>query len=132
MVRLRASGLVHGARRITEFCARLGIECTIRYGLAVFGLGVNGFDLSFNHPDTTTADVYRERARRLYGDRQVSGSAGTSAQFMAPDKYRELSWLEARARGLLGSPEFSIAREPDDLASLARESAAFGDALDPP
>lgn len=122
-----------GARRIAEFCARLGIECTILYGLAVFGLGANGFDLSFNHPDTVTSDAYRERARRLYGDRQVSGVGWDfGAQFMAPDKYRELSWLEAHAHGLLDSPEFSFAREPDDLASLARESAAFRDALDLP
>ncbi|QQQ77801.1 hypothetical protein IOD16_04695 [Saccharothrix sp. 6-C] len=49
---------------------------------------------------------------------------------MAPDKYRELFWLEARAHGLPDSPEFSFAHEPADLAVLARESAAIGDAFD--
>ncbi|GAA0247409.1 hypothetical protein GCM10010492_53850 [Saccharothrix mutabilis subsp. mutabilis] len=129
---LSYAGSAVGARRIAEFCARSRIECTILYGLAAFGLGANGFDLSFTHPDTVTADVYRERARRLYGDRQVS-SVGWDfgSQSMAPDKYRELSWLEARAHGLLDSPEFSFAREPRDLARLARESAAFGDPVDP-
>ncbi len=126
LVLLSYAGSVIGARRIAAFCAGLGVECSILYGLAAFGLGANGFDLSFNHPDTVTADRYRERARGLYGGREVSAVGWDfGSQFMAPDKYRELSWVEARVHGLVDSPQFRHARRPVNPDSLARESAAF-------
>ncbi|QXJ23360.1 hypothetical protein AGRA3207_004503 [Actinomadura graeca] len=48
------AGTLLGAARIAKFCVRHEVEPTFLFGLAAFGLGDNGFDLAFLHPDTIT------------------------------------------------------------------------------
>ncbi|HWO61700.1 MAG TPA: hypothetical protein VNO31_16870 [Umezawaea sp.] len=130
---LSYAGSTTGAHRVAEYCDSSGVDCTILYGLASFGLGVNGFDLSFNHEETITRSEYRSRAMELYSGKQVSAVGWDfGSQFMAPEKYRELCSVEARVHGLSGGEEFALAKRPVNLESLSRESAAFVDRLDIP
>ncbi|WP_395975101.1 hypothetical protein [Actinomadura sp. 1N219] len=127
---LSYAGTLSGATRITEFCARHGIEVTFLYGLAAFGLGDNGFDLSFLHPKTITRTAYADRAREQFSGRPVSAVGWDfGSQCMAPHKYRRLSWLEARIWGLTDAECFAAAEEPREMSDLAHERAAYEHAL---
>jgi hypothetical protein len=120
------AGSIVGGQAISKFCESNGIDLTLAYGLAAFGLGSNGFDLSFLHPDTITSDNYREQAGQLYEGKPVSAAGwdfGTQAQ--ATKKYRMLSWLEADKWGLLDSPAFSEKDPPDNPILVAKERAAY-------
>jgi hypothetical protein len=98
---LSYAGSVPGAKAVTGYCRDHRIHLLILYGLAAFGLGENGFDLSFLHPDTVTNPRYVERARALYRGRQVSSIGWDfGSQMIAPDKYRKLSWVEGRILGV--------------------------------
>ncbi len=124
------AGSLVGARRILAYCRAHGIEVTILYGLAAFGLGGNGFDLSFLHPDTVARIEYVERARSLYCGRAVSAVGWDfGSQAMAPRKYRELSWIESRMMGL-GDDVLGEIRRPSSLDSLWREKDAFSLQID--
>ena len=127
---LSYAGSTIGARRVAEFCDSVGIDCTILFGLASFGLGANGFDLSFTHAETITRPEYRSRAHDLYSGKQVSAVGWDfGSQFMAPEKYRELCWVEAEVHGFSSGPELALAKRPENIESLSRESAAFVDDL---
>lgn len=122
------AGATVGARRIADYCRSLRIDCTILFGLAAFGLGKNGFDLSFNHPETVTDDVYRRRFGEQFGKKQVSAVGWDfGSQAMAPAKYRELTWVEAKRHGLHGSEALAAEKMPENNGSLMHESAAFAD-----
>ncbi|WP_396452904.1 hypothetical protein [Actinomadura sp.] len=124
------AGTLVGATRIAEFCANRGIEATFLYGLAAFGLGGNGFDLSFLHPDTLTPARYVDRAREQFSGRPVSAVGWDfGSQAMAPRKYRHLSWVESEVWGLTGEDCFKVAEAPDDWSDLAHERAAYEHAL---
>jgi hypothetical protein len=98
---LSYAGSALGAKTVMRYCRAHEVELLIMYGLAAFGLGENGFDLSFLHPDTVTSPKYVERARALYHDRQVSAVGWDfGSQMMAPDKYKRLSWVESRLLGV--------------------------------
>ena len=121
------AGALVGARRIAAFCAANGVELEMLYGLAAFGLGENGFDLSFLHPDTLTGDRYRDRAADQFDGRAVSAVGWDfGSQVMSPRKYAELCWMEAERWQLHGHPCFALEREPHDLSALSAEAAAFG------
>ncbi|NKZ02869.1 hypothetical protein [Actinomadura latina] len=124
------AGTLVGATRIAEFCTSQGIEATFLYGLAAFGLGDNGFDLSFLHPDTITRARYAERAREQFAGRPVSAVGWDfGSQAMAPRKYRHLSWVESEIWDLTGEDCFKVAEAPGDWSELAHERAAYEHAL---
>jgi hypothetical protein len=130
---LSFAGTKLGAIRIAEFCRQKSIDCTFLYGLAAFGLGDNGFDLSFLHPETVTRDEYRQRARVLFSGRPVSAVGWDfGSQAMAPNKYRHLCWVEAEIWGLQGSECFAIAQKPTNFAELAHERSAYAGRFDIP
>jgi hypothetical protein len=115
-----------GALRIAEFCRASSIDCTFLYGLAMFGLGENGFDLSFLHPDTVAREAYKERARAQFDGRAVSAVGWDfGSQAMAPGKYRHLCWVEAEIWGLQGAGCLGVAERPSDLGDLGHERAAY-------
>ncbi|WP_198041514.1 hypothetical protein [Micromonospora chokoriensis] len=123
---LSYAGALHGAARIADYCASSGIECTMLFGLAAFGLAENGFDLSFLHPATVTRDAYRERARRQFAGKPVSAVGWDfGSQAMAPEKYRQLCWVEAGLWDLHGSPALAVARAPENMEALAHEAPAY-------
>ena len=125
------AGTLLGATRIAEFCTERGVETTFLFGLAAFGLGDNGFDLSFLHPDTVARSRYVERARGQFAGKAVSAVGWDfGSQCMAPRKYRRLSWVEAEVWGLTNSGCFAVAEKPESWAELGHERAAFEDALD--
>lgn len=127
---LSYAGTLVGATRIAEFCSRRGIEATFLYGLAAFGLGTNGFDLSFLHPETITRDHYVRRAHEQFSGRAVSAVGWDfGSQCMAPRKYRRLTWVEAETWGLCDSDSLKAAEKPDDWSDLAHERAAYEHAL---
>jgi hypothetical protein len=81
-----------GGRRIGAFCRQRGIDLTIAYGLAMFGLAANGFDLSFltqrrSHrspmssgpPSSSAGNRYRRSAGTSAPRRRRSKSTGISA-----------------------------------------------------
>ena len=120
------AGSILGGQTISSFCESQGIELTLAYGLAAFGLGSNGFDLSFLHPDTITSERYRERARQLYKGQPVSAAGwdfGTQAQ--ALKKYRMLSWIEAERWGLLENEAMSEIEPPNDSDLVMKERSAY-------
>ncbi|WP_067806820.1 hypothetical protein [Actinomadura formosensis] len=124
------AGTLLGATRIAEFCSERGIEATFLYGLAAFGLGDNGFDLSFLHPETIARARYVQRAREQFSGRAVSAVGWDfGSQCMAPRKYRHLTWVEAEVWGLRDADCFTVAEEPGDWSQLAHERAAYEDAL---
>jgi hypothetical protein len=121
-----------GGRRIGAFCRERGIQLTIAYGLAVFGLGANGFDLSFLHPETITSDSYVKRAAEQFQGRPVSAVGwdfGSQAQ--AIEKYRNLCWIEAECWGLQDGDVFSVAERPHDMRLVQREHGAWDSRLTP-
>src|SRR5262249_618234 len=123
---LSYAGTAVGAQRIVAHCEAKGIEVCILLGLAVFGLGDNGFDLSFLHPDTMASEVYRDRARDQFDSKAVSAVGWDfGSQFLAPTKYQYLCWVEAERWGLLGHPSFAVAVHPPSMDLLANEKAAF-------
>lgn len=120
------AGAGAGAVRISEHCRKLGIDVTFTFGLAAFGLGENGFDLSFLHEATATRDEYRRRAYEQFDGKPVSAVGWDfGSQAMAPRKYRELCWVEAEMWDLHDSPCLSRVERPDDLSRLRHESAAY-------
>ncbi len=127
---LSYAGTEIGARRITRFCVDRSIRCTFLYGLAVFGLGDNGFDLAFLHPDTVARDGYKQRASEQFGGRPVSAVGWDfGSQAMAPEKYRQLCWIEAELWHLNDSPCLRVASKPSNLNALAHERAAYAQHL---
>ncbi|SFQ49356.1 hypothetical protein SAMN04489713_1424 [Actinomadura madurae] len=115
-----------GASRIAEFCSKRDVQTTFLYGLAAFGLGDNGFDLSFLHPDTITESVYVDHARRQFEGKAVSAVGWDfGSQSMAPRKYRHLGWIESEVWALGDAKCFAFAEEPDDWSALAHERAAY-------
>ena len=120
------AGAGTGAAHISQYCAGRGIECRLLFGLAVFGLGTNGFDLSFLHPETVCAERFRERASKQFSGKPVSAVGWDfGSQAMAPEKYRELCWLEAEAFDLHGHPALACESRPRSLVNLVHERAAF-------
>jgi hypothetical protein len=120
------AGSIVGGQVISKFCESHKIELTLAYGLAAFGLGTNGFDLSFLHPETITNERYRDQARKLYDSKPISAPGwdfGTQAQ--AVKKYRMLSWLEAERWGLQDSDSFSEKEPPGNSCLVHKEKAAY-------
>lgn len=123
---LSYAGTGVGAQRIARFCRQHSVECVFLYGLAVFGLGDNGFDLSFLHPDTIADAEHKERARAQFGGHPVSAVGWDfGSQAMAPRKYRQLCWIEAELWGLHGADCFTVATKPPDLSDLMHEWPAY-------
>lgn len=119
-----------GARAIARLCQERDIELTIVFGLAVFGLGQNGFDLSFLHPDTVATDDYKERAARMFDGKPVSAVGwdfGSQSQSLR--KYRMLCWIEERYWDLDPSSVFEMTEPPNDLALVAKERGAYEDRI---
>jgi hypothetical protein len=120
------AGSVMGGQAIAKFCSSNGIDLTLAYGLAAFGLGSNGFDLSFLHPDTITNEKYLDHARRVYKDKPISAVGwdfGTQAQ--ATRKYKMLCWLEAEYWGLENDDVFALKEQPSDSRLIEKERAAL-------
>jgi hypothetical protein len=120
------AGSIPGAQLISSFCRSIDVKITIAYGLAAFGLGDNGFDLSFLNPSTITSPKYRSLAERLYNGKPVSAVGwdfGSQAQSV--EKYRSLCWLEAEHWDLQDSGVFAIGRRPTDMRLVQREEAAY-------
>ncbi|MFI9585109.1 hypothetical protein ACIHCQ_25405 [Streptomyces sp. NPDC052236] len=125
---LSYAGALVGARRISEYCRGQGIEATFLFGLAAFGLADNGFDLSFLHPATITRDEYRRRAAEQFVGNPVSAVGWDfGSQAMAPQKYRQLCWIEAEVWELQGLPCFKVAEQPQELSLLRHEAAAYSE-----
>jgi len=123
---LSFAGALQGAARISQFCIDNDIECRMLFGLAAFGMGDNGFDLSFLHPDTVTDSAYIERARVQFAGRPVSAVGWDfGSQSMSPQKYRELCWLEAEMWDLHGHPSLAQELEPESLERVRQEYSAF-------
>jgi hypothetical protein len=98
---LSYAGSTLGAKAVMKYCRARRVDLFIMYGLAAFGLGENGFDLSFLHPGTVTRPEYVERAHTLYGGQRVSAVGWDfGSQMMAPEKYKRLSWVESRVLGI--------------------------------
>src|SRR6185312_5634047 len=67
------AGSARGGKAINDFCFQKNIELVLAYGLAAFGLGENGFDLSFLHPDTICLNSeYLQRAYKMFDGKPVS------------------------------------------------------------
>jgi hypothetical protein len=96
----------------------------------MFGLGQNGFDLSFLHPDTVAREAYKERAQTQFDGRPVSAVGWDfGSQAISPGKYRQLCWIEAEMWGLQGAACLEVAQRPQDLSELGHERAAYADWL---
>lgn len=122
------AGSAVGGQAITSFCRRRGIDVTLVYGLALFGLASNGFDLSFLHPDTVTALQYRERSADIFRGKPVSAVGwdfGSQAQSLR--KYRALCWLEAEYWGLQDANAFRQKERPIDRRLISKEYSAYRD-----
>ncbi|GAA3826825.1 hypothetical protein GCM10022226_54550 [Sphaerisporangium flaviroseum] len=129
---LSYAGALGGAEKIAAFCAGRGIRSTFLYGLAAFGLGRNGFDLSFLHPETVTSRVYVERAAKQFSGKPVSAVGWDfGSQVVSPHKYKRLCWVEAEVWGLHDSDCLAVAEKPESWAELAHERAAYVKALGP-
>ena len=120
------AGSGEGAERIRRYCVDAGIEVTFLFGLAAFGLGANGFDLSFLHPDTVTSDYCKDRAHEQFGMSPISAVGWDfGSQWMSPLKYRWLCWVEAEVWGIHGHPSLALEERPRDFRLLAAELDAF-------
>ena len=125
------AGSRRGAERISQHCSKIGIDATILLGLAAFGLGNNGFDLSFLHPDTDCIPEYKERAAKQFAGRAVSAVGWDfGSQATAPDKYRALCWIEAERWGLHGHDSLALACRPTNSVLVQRERDAYADIAD--
>lgn len=115
-----------GIRRIAEFCNVNGIRCHIGVGLALFGLGENGFDLTFLHPQTITASKYRERAEIVYQGLPISVVGWDfGSQSQAPTKYRQLCWIEALRWGPSAERVFVEREPPENWWRIEKERDAY-------
>jgi hypothetical protein len=115
-----------GIRRIHSFCESRGIQFHAALGLAAFGLGQNGFDLPFLHPQTVTSDKYRNRAAIQTQGKTISAPGWDfGSQAMAPRKYRMLSWVEAQITGLSGTEVFQETEHPEQPSLIHKEEAAY-------
>jgi hypothetical protein len=124
---LSFAGSLIGAKRISEYCASRGIKLKVLYGLAAFGLAQNGFDLSFLDPGTITDDRHRSRCLKQFDGQPVSAVGWDfGSQWMAPEKYRQLCWMEAEKWGLHGHPSLALETRPLDNSLIEGERAAFG------
>jgi hypothetical protein len=123
------AGTATGGRALAAFCQEREVELTIVYGLAAFGLGSNGFDLSFLHPDTICPNQdYVRRARDMYEGKPVSAVGwdfGSQAQ--AVRKYRMLCWIEAEYWGLQHSDLFRLKERVTDRRLVEKEMSAYAD-----
>lgn len=120
------AGALVGAVRIAEYCRAAGIECRLLFGLAAFGLGDNGFDLSFLHPETLTLNKYIDRAVLQFEGKAVSAVGWDfGTQYVAPTKYQYLCWAESVHWNLVGHASLALAAEPPDIGVLANEKSAF-------
>jgi hypothetical protein len=129
---LSYAGALNGAERIAAYCSRRGVRTTFLYGLAAFGLGLNGFDLSFLHPETVTRQVYVQRAARQFSGKPVSAVGWDfGSQVVSPRKYKRLCWVEAEVWDLHGNDCLAVAEKPESWAELVHERAAYVDALGP-
>lgn len=123
---LSFAGSLIGAKRVSEYCAGRDIRLKMLYGLAAFGLAPNGFDLSFLDPVTITDDRYRSRCQEQFDGQPVSAVGWDfGSQWMAPDKYRQLCWMEAEKWGLHGHPSLALETRPLDHSLIEGEKAAF-------
>jgi len=123
---LSYAGALVGAARLAEYCKSRGVGLTMLFGLAAFGLGENGFDLSFLHPQTLAREEYRQRARAQFSGKAVSAVGWDfGSQVLSPAKYRALCWIEAEASGLHGSPAFAVEERPANFDLVRHESPAF-------
>jgi len=121
------AGSVVGGQAIAKFCRSNEIDLTLAYGLAAFGLGVNGFDLSFLHPETITNKKYLDHARTVYKDKPISAVGwdfGTQAQ--ATRKYKMLCWLEEKYWAVENDGVFALTERPGDSALVNKERVALG------
>lgn len=126
LVLMSFAGAGVGAGRIAGFCADNGIELICLFGLAAFGLGSNGFDLSFVDSRTVCNERYRERAALQFDGRPVSAVGWDfGSQWFAPEKYRHLCWLEAEKWDLHGHPSLALELEPESMTHLSAELAAL-------
>jgi hypothetical protein len=123
---LAYAGALVGAARIADYCAMKGVRATILFGLGAFGLGENGFDLSFLHPATVTKSHYRQRAFEQFDGKNVS-SVGWDfgSQVTSPTKYRALCWIEAEVWGLHGSPALALEQRPASPELVSHEAPAY-------
>lgn len=115
-----------GVERIINFCQERGIELFCAFGLALFGLGENGFDLSFLHPDTITNSKYIKRATKVFRGLPISVAGwdfGSQAQSLS--KYRMLSWLEAKKWSQDDNVIFSEIEVPNSLTLIKKERDAY-------
>lgn len=123
---LTFAGTGIGGKRIAEFCAARNVACTIIYGLAVFGLAANGFDLSFLDPATVTSDRCRQLAKEYFGSRPIScvgwdfGSQGYAIR-----KYKMLCWIESKYWGVGAGRVFQQTERPVDPRIVEKEHAAY-------
>jgi len=120
------AGSLIGGRAISKFCRSRDINLTLAYGLAAFGLGSNGFDLSFLHPETITNVEYKTRAAQVFHNKPVSSVGwdfGTQAQ--AIRKYKMLCWLEAEYWGLQDSDVFRYKESQLDMRLIKKEYIAY-------
>jgi hypothetical protein len=127
------AGSVIGGQTLANFCRSRGVELTLIYGLAAFGLSLNGFDLPFLHPDTITCDEYRYRAASVYEGKPISAVGwdfGTQAQ--AIRKYKMLCWIEAKYWGLEDSDVFLLKEFPGESRLVEKEKAAYSSAVPGP
>jgi hypothetical protein len=121
------AGSAAGARAIATFCKAHNIDLTVVFGLAAFGLAVNGFDLSFLHPETICVNTfYVERARRVFKDCPISAIGWDfGSQIQSPKKYRMLCWIEAEYWNLQNSNIFPIKEPVTDRRLVEKEASAY-------
>ncbi|UUU32148.1 hypothetical protein JIX56_20815 [Streptomyces sp. CA-210063] len=125
------AGTLVGARKIEEYCRKRAIKVKFLFGLAAFGLADNGFDLSFLHPETVCREEYRRRAAEQFAGIPVSAIGWDfGSQAMAPQKYRQLCWIESEMWKLQGEACFKTAEQPHELSLLRHEEAAYSDIAD--
>jgi hypothetical protein len=87
---------LRGLQVIDRYCKAHGIDLIAACGLGLMGLGENGFDLSFVHPDALCAERYRDKWWELFQGKAVSNVGWDfGAQSLALAKYRNLCWIEA-------------------------------------
>jgi hypoxanthine-guanine phosphoribosyltransferase len=123
---LSLCGSKTGAQVISQYCMEASIRVRFLYGLAAFGLGANGFDLSFLDPDTVASQRYRARAAEQFEGHPVSAVGWDfGSQVMAPQKYAQLCWLEAERWGLHGHPSLRLEEPPPDNRLISKELSAL-------
>lgn len=126
---LSFAGTQAGAQRISRYAQSNGLDVDIFYALAEFAVGDNGFDLSFLHEETVCEDRYREMAVEQFGARTVSAVGWDfGSQALAPQKYRELTWVEAELADAHGESSMGVELEPTRWWRLGFERMAYSGA----